>query len=75
MGSGNEAADTRGAGLHLQVVPQQAWLRKLIFVIVAVPTSKHMDYQVKKVLPYTFQRYILRRDVELEPLYKFQSSY
>lgn len=43
--------------------------------LVAVPTRKHMSYQFTDVIPYYFRRYILRRDVELKPLYKFQESY
>lgn len=41
---------------------------------VGVPTTKHMMYQVQKVIPYAFQRYILWKDVDLEPLYKFHST-
>jgi len=43
--------------------------------LVAVPTRKHMHYQVCEVIPWAFQRYILRRNIELEPLYKFQGTY
>ncbi|KAL8855821.1 MAG: hypothetical protein Q9178_007536 [Gyalolechia marmorata] len=52
---------------------KQRTLEELDYIF-AVPTSKHMHYQVAKVLPYSFKRYILRRDVELEPLYKFPST-
>jgi hypothetical protein len=30
-----------------------------------------MHYQLFKALPWWIQRYIFRRDVQLEPLYKF----
>ncbi|KAL8773575.1 MAG: hypothetical protein Q9209_001680 [Squamulea sp. 1 TL-2023] len=49
---------------------KQRTLEELDYIF-AVPTRKHMHYQVAKVLPYSIKRYILRRDVELEPLYKF----
>lgn len=42
---------------------------------VGVPTRRHMRYQVFEVLPWAFKRYILRKDVEIAPLYKFQHSY
>ena len=42
---------------------------------VAVPTRQHMRYQVMEVLPWVFKRYILRMDIELRPLYKFQQIY
>ncbi|KAL8895401.1 MAG: hypothetical protein Q9207_008190 [Kuettlingeria erythrocarpa] len=42
--------------------------------IFGVPTTKHMMYQVEKVIPYAVKRYILRRNVELELLYKFQDT-
>ena len=48
---------------------------ELILKIVAVPTRRHMQYQVTEVLPWAFKRYILRQPVELHPLYKFQRCY
>ena len=42
---------------------------------VAVPTRQHMRYQVMEVLPWAFKRYILRKDIELRPLYKFHHTY
>lgn len=42
---------------------------------VAVPTRKHMRYQIKQVIPWAFQRYMLWKNVELEPLYKFRDTY
>ncbi|OJJ51536.1 hypothetical protein ASPZODRAFT_163358 [Penicilliopsis zonata CBS 506.65] len=39
--------------------------------VFSVPTSVHMHYQVTKALPYWVRRYILRQDVQLEPLYNF----
>ena len=47
----------------------------LIFGPVGVPTRKHMRYQVTEVIPWAFRRYILWKDVDLRPLYKFQQSY
>jgi hypothetical protein len=48
---------------------KQRTLEELDYIF-AVPTRKHMSYQCFKVLPWWTQRYILRRDVKLEPLYK-----
>ncbi|KAL8688858.1 MAG: hypothetical protein Q9218_005336, partial [Villophora microphyllina] len=50
---------------------KQRTLEELDYIF-AVPTRKHMHYQITKVIPYTFRRHILRRNIELEPLYKFQ---
>ena len=48
---------------------KQRTLEELDYVF-AVPTSKHVSYQVNKTLPYWFKRYILwRKDAKLEPLY------
>ncbi|KAE8348847.1 hypothetical protein BDV28DRAFT_152436 [Aspergillus coremiiformis] len=54
------------------LVPEtkQRTLEELDYVF-AVPTRMHADYQVKKALPYWINRYMLRRKVELEPLYQF----
>ncbi|KAJ5094860.1 hypothetical protein N7456_010721 [Penicillium angulare] len=49
---------------------KQRTLEELDYVF-AVPTRVHMHYQVFKVLPWWIQRYIFRRNVELEPLYHF----
>ncbi|KAE8146560.1 galactose-proton symport [Aspergillus avenaceus] len=49
---------------------KQRTLEELDYVF-AVPTRMHSSYQVKKVLPYWFNRYVLRRKVTLEPLYQF----
>lgn len=48
---------------------KQRTLEELDYIF-AVPTRVHMHYQVFKVLPWWIQRYIFRRDVHLEPLYK-----
>jgi hypothetical protein len=49
---------------------KQRTLEELDYIF-AVPTRKHMSYQLNKALPYWFNRYILRRNVTLEPLYHF----
>ncbi|KAJ5622716.1 hypothetical protein N7528_005948 [Penicillium herquei] len=49
---------------------KQRTLEELDYIF-AVPTRVHMHYQTFKVLPWWFKRYILRMDVELEPLYHF----
>lgn len=49
---------------------KQRTLEELDYIF-AVPTRVHMRYQVTKALPYWIKRYILRRNVELEPLYQF----
>ncbi|KAJ5094967.1 galactose-proton symport [Penicillium argentinense] len=49
---------------------KQRTLEELDYIF-AVPTRVHMHYQVFKVLPWWINRYIFRRHVELEPLYKF----
>ncbi|KAJ6093285.1 hypothetical protein N7486_008574 [Penicillium sp. IBT 16267x] len=49
---------------------KQRTLEELDYIF-AVPTRVHMHYQVFKALPWWVQRYIFRRDVQLEPLYKF----
>lgn len=50
---------------------KQRTLEELDYVF-AVPTRKHMSYQVFKALPYWFKRYVFRQKVTLEPLYKFE---
>ncbi|KAL8868114.1 MAG: hypothetical protein Q9174_005206, partial [Haloplaca sp. 1 TL-2023] len=50
---------------------KQRTLEELDYIF-AVPTTKHMRYQVFEVLPYTWKRYVLRRDVDLDPLYIFR---
>ncbi|KAL9137568.1 MAG: hypothetical protein Q9175_001222 [Cornicularia normoerica] len=52
---------------------KQRTLEELDYIF-AVPTRQHMRYQVTEVLPWAFHRYILRKDVVLRPLYKFQRS-
>ncbi|KXN84699.1 Putative polyol transporter 1 [Leucoagaricus sp. SymC.cos] len=50
---------------------KQRTLEELDYVF-AVPTSKHMNYQVTKFLPYWIKRWILfKKDAKLEPLYDF----
>jgi hypothetical protein len=57
---------------HLQSYPEtkQRTLEELDYVF-AVPTSKHMAYQVKEFLPYWVRRYVLFQKVDLKPLYNF----
>lgn len=51
---------------------KQRTLEELDYVF-AVPTRKHMSYQLTKTLPYWIQRYVLRnKNAKLEPLYKFE---
>ncbi|KAM0330134.1 hypothetical protein ACHAQA_004307 [Verticillium albo-atrum] len=43
--------------------------------VFSVPTTKHMSFQVKEVLPWWFGRYILRKKDKPEPqLYHFRDS-
>ncbi|EJD49814.1 hypothetical protein AURDEDRAFT_100786 [Auricularia subglabra TFB-10046 SS5] len=50
---------------------KQRTLEELDYIF-AVPTSKHISYQVSKALPYFIQRYVLRnKNATLEPLYHF----
>ncbi|KAK2770011.1 hypothetical protein FQN53_005711, partial [Emmonsiellopsis sp. PD_33] len=50
---------------------KQRTLEELDYIF-AVPTRRHMSYQVFTALPYWFKRYILRMNVKLEPLYHFE---
>lgn len=52
---------------------KQRTLEELDYIF-AVPTRTHMHYQVTKALPWFFNKYIMRRDVVLEPLYKFDTN-
>lgn len=52
---------------------KQRTLEELDYIF-AVPTRTHMHYQVTKALPWFFNKYILRQDVVLEPLYKFDNN-
>ncbi|KAJ5924072.1 hypothetical protein N7466_008259 [Penicillium verhagenii] len=49
---------------------KQRTLEELDYIF-AVPTRVHMRYQVFKVLPWWFRKYIFRQNVTLEPLYHF----
>ncbi|KAF5378119.1 hypothetical protein D9615_007543 [Tricholomella constricta] len=49
---------------------KQRTLEELDYVF-AVPTTRHMGYQLSTFLPYWIKRYIFFRKVELEPLYNF----
>ncbi|MCJ1402163.1 hypothetical protein MMC11_005382 [Xylographa trunciseda] len=49
---------------------KQRTLEELNYIF-RVPTRQHMHYQIFVYLPYLYQRYVLRRDVDVEPLYKF----
>ena len=51
---------------------KQRTLEELDYVF-AVPTRKHMSYQVTKALPYFFRRYVFRdTSARLDPLYQFE---
>ncbi|KAG5638132.1 hypothetical protein H0H81_001735 [Sphagnurus paluster] len=50
---------------------KQRTLEEMDYVF-AVPTSRHMSYQLNTFLPYWIKRYVLFRQVELEPLYNFE---
>ena len=54
------------------VVPEteeRMTLEKMSYVF-GVPTRRHIQYQIKEVLPYMFRRYVLMRKNEtLAPLY------
>ncbi|KAF8808916.1 sugar transporter [Phlegmacium glaucopus] len=49
---------------------KQRTLEELDYVF-AVPTSRHISYQVGTFLPYWIRRYVLFQKVELTPLYNF----
>ncbi|KAL4795583.1 hypothetical protein BDV19DRAFT_167127 [Aspergillus venezuelensis] len=50
---------------------KQRTLEELDYIF-AVPTRTHMHYQVCKVLPWWFKKYVLhQKTAQLEPLYKF----
>ncbi|KAK8191885.1 hypothetical protein HDK77DRAFT_64056 [Phyllosticta capitalensis] len=52
---------------------KQRTLEELDYVF-AVPTRKHMSYQVSKALPYFIKRYVFwNKSATLEPLYHFDS--
>ena len=48
---------------------KQRTLEELDYIF-AVPTRVFMKYQLTKALPWWFKRWILRKDVQLEPLYR-----
>jgi hypothetical protein len=50
---------------------KQRTLEELDYIF-AVPTRRHMSYQVFESLPWWVKRYIFRQRVELEPLYTFE---
>ncbi|KFZ23937.1 hypothetical protein V502_01583 [Pseudogymnoascus sp. VKM F-4520 (FW-2644)] len=52
---------------------KQRTLEELDYIF-AVPTRTHMRYQLTKALPWWINKYIMRRDVVLEPLYKFDNN-
>lgn len=52
---------------------KQRTLEELDYIF-AVPTRTHMHYQITKALPWFFNKYIMRQDVVLEPLYKFDNN-
>lgn len=70
------------AGLNLTAlvmiflwVPEtkQRTLEELDYVF-AVPTRKHMSYQMTKALPYFIKRWVLlQKGATLEPLYQFDN--
>jgi hypothetical protein len=52
---------------------KQRTLEELDYIF-AVPLSKFISYQTKTWLPWWWQRYVLRKDVKLAPLYKFEEG-
>jgi hypothetical protein len=53
---------------------KQRTLEELDYVF-AVPTRTHMNYQLKKNLPWWFKTYVLRQKGHAKPLlYKFDDS-
>jgi sugar porter (SP) family MFS transporter len=50
---------------------KQRTLEELDYVF-AVPTSRHVSYQLRTFLPYWIRRYVLFQKVELKPLYDFE---
>ncbi|KAF9476306.1 hypothetical protein BDN70DRAFT_952114 [Pholiota conissans] len=48
---------------------KQRTLEELDYVF-AVPTSRHISYQVREFLPYWIRRYVLQQKVKLQPLYQ-----
>lgn len=50
---------------------KQRTLEELDYIF-AVPLSKFISYQTGTWLPWWFQRYILRKKVQLTPLYQFE---
>ena len=55
---------------HILSETKQRTLEELDYVF-ALPTSRHMSYQIKEFLPYWIRRYVLFQKVELKPLYNF----
>ena len=52
---------------------KQRTLEELDYVF-AVPTRKHMNYQLTQALPWWFKRYVFfQKNAVLEPLYHFDS--
>lgn len=52
---------------------KQRTLEELDYVF-AVPTRRHMSYQLTQALPWWFKRYVFfQRSAVLEPLYHFDS--
>lgn len=52
---------------------KQRTLEELDYVF-AVPTRTHVRYQLGTWLPWWFNKYIMRRDVVLKPLYHFDDD-
>lgn len=49
---------------------KQRTLEELDYIF-AVPTRRHISYQLKTWAPWWYKHYILRQDIPLEPLYHF----
>lgn len=49
---------------------QIATMEEMNYVF-GVSTWRHVIYQVKEVLPWCWKHYILRRNVDLRPLYRW----
>ncbi|MCJ1470762.1 hypothetical protein MMC07_009409 [Pseudocyphellaria aurata] len=52
----------------------QRTLEELDYIF-AVPTRRHMSYQVFTWLPFVFNRFVLRKDVKFVSLYRFRGSH
>jgi hypothetical protein len=69
LATGNEAEDSRRTGSG-NVIPEPGRSRLYSVQVFSVPTSRFISYNVREVVPYYFNRYILfNKSAELAPLY------